>query len=80
MEDRKLEDKVVEVLQSIYDPDIPVDIYNLGLIYEVKIDVFFPKSFDEKTQKILEKAGLTCPIANSLHPNLNQRIRFIWPS
>ena len=49
-------------------------------IIEVKIDVFFPKSFDEKTQKILEKAGLTCPIANSLHPNLNQRIRFIWPS
>lgn len=49
-------------------------------IIEVKIDVFFPKSFDEKTQKILEKAGLTCPIANSLHPDLNQRIRFIWPS
>jgi uncharacterized OsmC-like protein len=49
-------------------------------IVEVKIDVFFPKSFDEKTQKILEKAGLTCPIANSLHPELNQRIRFIWPS
>ena len=49
-------------------------------IVEVKIDVFFPKSFDEKTQKILEKAGLTCPIANSLHPDLNQRIRFIWPS
>jgi uncharacterized OsmC-like protein len=49
-------------------------------IVEVKIDVFFPKSFDEKTQKILENAGLTCPIANSLHPDLNQRIRFIWPS
>ena len=49
-------------------------------IIEVKIDVFFPKSFDEKTQKILEKAGVTCPIANSLHPDLNQRIRFIWPS
>ena len=48
-------------------------------IVEVKIDVFFPKNFDEKTQKILEKAGLTCPIANSLHPDLNQRIRFIWP-
>ena len=49
-------------------------------IVEVKIDVFFPKSFDEKTQNILEKAGLTCPIANSLHPDLHQRIRFIWPS
>ncbi len=49
-------------------------------IVEVKINVFFPKSFDDKTKKTLEKAGLTCPIANSLHPDLNQRIRFIWPS
>ena len=49
-------------------------------IVEIKIDVIFPTSFDEKTKIILEKAALTCPIANSLHPDLNQNIRFIWPS
>ena len=49
-------------------------------IVEIKIAVSLPNAFDEKTQKILEKAALTCPIANSLHPDLNQNIRFIWPS
>ena len=34
----ELENKVVEILKTIYDPEIPVDIYELGLIYEVKID------------------------------------------
>ncbi len=33
-----LENKVVEMLKTIYDPEIPVDIFELGLIYEVRID------------------------------------------
>ena len=33
----KIEERVVELLKTVYDPEIPVDIYNLGLIY--KIDV-----------------------------------------
>ena len=33
-----LRDQVVEVLQTIYDPEIPVNIYELGLIYEVNVD------------------------------------------
>ena len=35
---QQLEDKIVTMLKTIYDPEIPVDIYELGLIYEVKID------------------------------------------
>ena len=38
MATEQLEDKIVTMLKSIYDPEIPVDIYELGLIYEVKID------------------------------------------
>ena len=34
----ELENTIVDVLKSIYDPEIPVDVYELGLIYEVKID------------------------------------------
>ena len=34
----ELENTVVEVLKTIYDPEIPVDVFELGLIYEVKID------------------------------------------
>jgi metal-sulfur cluster biosynthetic enzyme len=33
-----LENKVVDMLKTIYDPEIPVDIFELGLIYEVQID------------------------------------------
>ena len=33
-----LEDKIVAMLKTIYDPEIPVDIFELGLIYEVKIE------------------------------------------
>ena len=34
----EIEEKVVEVLKTVYDPEIPVDIYNLGLIYKVDVD------------------------------------------
>lgn len=33
-----LEEKVVEVLRTVYDPEIPVDVYSLGLIYKIEID------------------------------------------
>ena len=49
-------------------------------INEIKITVNFSKSFDQKIQKILETAALTCPVSHSLHPNLNQNISFNWPS
>ena len=48
-------------------------------IIEVKIDVTFLKGFDSKTQNLLEHAALTCPVANSLHPDLIQNITFNWP-
>ena len=35
---QKLEEKIIEVLKSCYDPEIPVDIFELGLIYEIAID------------------------------------------
>ena len=49
-------------------------------ISEINITVTMANSFDQKTQKILEKAALSCPVANSLHPDLKQNIHFIWPS
>lgn len=49
-------------------------------ITEVKIDVTFLKGFDSKTQNLLERAALNCPVANSLHPDLIQNITFNWPS
>ena len=34
----KIEERIVEVLKTVYDPEIPVNIYDLGLIYEIKVD------------------------------------------
>ena len=39
MENPTVQDKIVAVLRSCYDPEIPVNIYDLGLIYDVKVDV-----------------------------------------
>ena len=33
----KLEEKVIEVLKTVYDPEIPVDIYSLGLVYKIEV-------------------------------------------
>jgi uncharacterized OsmC-like protein len=49
-------------------------------ILEINSTVTMANSFDQKTQKILEKAALSCPVANSLHPELKQNIHFIWDS
>ncbi len=64
----ELENKVVEVLKTIYDPEIPVDIYELGLIYEVKID---------KEQNVAIEMTLTspnCPVAESLPKEVEDKI------
>jgi FeS assembly SUF system protein len=55
-----LHDKIVEKLRTVYDPEIPVNIYDLGLIYEVKV---------EPTADVYIKMTLTspgCPAAGTL--------------
>ena len=56
----KIKEKVIEEIKKIYDPEIPVNIYDLGLIYDIKVE-------DKNTAKI--KMTLTspnCPVAESL--------------
>jgi FeS assembly SUF system protein len=55
-----LHDKIVERLRTVYDPEIPVNIYDLGLIYEVKV---------QPTAEVYVKMTLTspgCPAAGTL--------------
>lgn len=66
-----LRERVIEVLRTIYDPEIPVNIYDLGLIYEVTTD-------DQGAVYI--KMTLTapaCPIAGSLPGYVESRVREI---
>ena len=64
----ELENKVVEILKTIYDPEIPVDIYELGLIYEVKID----KENNVEIEMTLTSPN--CPVAESLPKEVEDKV------
>lgn len=65
---KELEDKVIEMIKTIYDPEIPVDIYELGLIYDVKID-------DENQVVVtMTLTSPSCPVAESLPVEVEQKI------
>lgn len=49
-------------------------------IGEIKISMQFPEgsSYDDKTKAIIERAALTCPVFESLHPDCKKTIDFLW--
>ena len=66
-----LKDQVVEAIRTVYDPEIPVNIYDLGLIYNVDVD---------ETHTGDVKMTLTspaCPVAGSLPPEVEAKIRAV---
>jgi FeS assembly SUF system protein len=66
-----LGEQVVRVLKTIYDPEIPVDIYELGLIY----DVFVNEVLDVKILMTLTSPN--CPVAESLPREVEDKIKSI---
>ena len=64
----ELENTIVDVLKSIYDPEIPVDVYELGLIYEVKID----KDFNVQIEMTLTSPN--CPVAESMPKEVEDKV------
>ena len=66
-----LGEKIVNELKSIFDPEIPVDIYELGLIYDVFVN-------EENEVKILMTlTSPNCPVAESLPQEVEEKIRSI---
>ena len=54
----KIEEKIVDVLKTVYDPEIPVDVYNLGLIYRIELS-------DDGTLDVdMTLTAPTCPAAD----------------
>ena len=67
----KLEQSIISVLKTCFDPEIPVDIYELGLIYEIRLD-------DEGN--VYLKMTLTsphCPVAGSLPGEVREKVKRI---
>jgi len=59
---------VIDVLKSIFDPEIPVDIYELGLIYEVKI------TEDGFVHIEMTLTSPNCPVAESLPADVEEKV------
>jgi FeS assembly SUF system protein len=66
-----LKEKVIEKLQTIFDPEIPVSIYELGLIYEINI---LPIN---NVQVVMTLTAPGCPAAQSLPVEVDQKLREI---
>lgn len=67
----ELEKQTIDVLKSCYDPEIPVNIYELGLIYEVNVN-------EEKAVHVLMTlTSPSCPVAETLPPDVENKIKAI---
>lgn len=67
----ELGEKIVKVLKTIYDPEIPVDIYELGLIY----DVFVNEDMEVKILMTLTTPN--CPVAETLPQEVQDKVKSI---
>ena len=65
---KKIEGKIINVLKAIFDPEIPVDVYELGLIYEIKIDNDF------NTEIIMTLTSPNCPVAESMPKEVEDKV------
>ena len=67
----RLEEKVVEMLKTVYDPEIPVDIYNLGLIYKIDIDDYANLTVD------MTMTAPSCPMADFIVEDARMKLESI---
>ncbi|MFA4852588.1 MAG: iron-sulfur cluster assembly protein [Bacteroidales bacterium] len=67
----ELESKIVDVLKNVYDPEIPVSIYEMGLIYEVFID----KKYVAHIKMTVTSPN--CPVAETLPIEVHNKVKEI---
>ena len=66
---RELGEKIVGVLKTIYDPEIPVDIYELALIYDVFVNE------DHEVRILMTLTSPNCPVAESLPVEVEEKVK-----
>ncbi|MBE0652064.1 MAG: DUF59 domain-containing protein [Bacteroidales bacterium] len=67
-EKKILEEKIINVLKNVFDPEIPVNIYDLGLVYENNV------SDDGKVKIVMTLTAPNCPVADSLPQLVKEQI------
>ncbi|PRY27774.1 FeS assembly SUF system protein [Spirosoma oryzae] len=71
MTDEELKEQVVLALKSVYDPEIPVDVYELGLIYDIKV---FPVN---NVYILMTLTSPSCPSAGTIPSEIEEKVREI---
>jgi FeS assembly SUF system protein len=69
MDKEKITEDIIATLKTIYDPEIPVDIYELGLIYGIELN-------DDGDVKIsMTLTSPSCPVAETLPPEVESKVK-----
>jgi|TARA_B110000444_G_scaffold219838_1_gene220238 FeS assembly SUF system protein len=71
MNSEELGEKIVKTIKTIYDPEIPVDIYELGLIYDVLVNE------DNHVKIIMTLTTPNCPVAESMPLEVEEKVKSI---
>ena len=66
-----LKEKIVESIKKVYDPEIPVNIYELGLIYDIEV------SEDADIHILMTLTSPNCPVAESLPLEVKEKVKTI---
>ena len=67
----ELRERIVDALKTVYDPEIPVDIWELGLIYGLDVDA------ESAVKVTMTLTSPMCPVAESLPPEVEQKVRSV---
>ena len=67
----QLETEIANVLRGIYDPEIPVNIFDLGLIYEINVED------DQKVEVVMTMTAPNCPMADELLMEVDEKVKAI---
>jgi FeS assembly SUF system protein len=69
--DEQIKTGIIEVLRTVFDPEIPVNIYDLGLIYEINV---FP---DHNVEVVMTLTSPNCPVAGTLPGDVEQKVKSV---
>ncbi len=65
----QIKNSVIEILKTVYDPEIPVNIFELGLVYEVNVDT------DSNVVVVMTLTSPSCPVAGTLPLEVEDKIK-----
>ncbi len=69
---KDVEELIIETLKTVFDPEIPVDIYELGLIYEINVDDEF------NAEVVMTLTSPSCPVAETMPEEVKQKVNAMW--